>query len=107
MGDDDNKITDLYTGAFLNSWPRFTPEAVTDGGDAYYAVAFSSQRGPGISRGDDPPAARMYFAFIKRASDGTLSNVGMVRIPGQTFDADDRTIDARGLASVKAADPVR
>jgi len=100
-------ITELYDGPIHDSWPRFTPELARDGGDVYYAIAFSSQRGPGTVTGKSAPAARMFFAFIKRGADGALSNVGLALIPGQTFDADDRTIDARGLASVKPIDPVR
>ncbi len=101
VGDDDAPMTDVHLGA-KSSWARFAPEQATVGDDTYYALAFSSGRGPGELDKTGAPYARMFFAFLKRDASGAITRVGMTLVPGQTFDAHNLTLDARPLASVKA-----
>jgi hypothetical protein len=100
VGHDDPSIEDVYAGELSNTWPRFTQEVQVDGAYTYYAVAFSSRRGPGETEGDPRPYARMFFEFFRRDAAGQITAYGPVLIPGQTFDVHNVTIDARGLTSV-------
>jgi len=107
VGHDDPSIEDVYAGDLTNTWPRFTQEISTDAGGTYYAVAFSSRRGPGKGGDDERPFARMFFVFFRQDASGQITSYGPVLIPGQTFEVHNLTIDARGLSSVEPPDDTK